>query len=344
MFRHFSIFAVQLSIVYLALAGSPLKAAADDRDILIEIDGTAISATDFEQKKSSALYQARNTYYDSQRRALEQFVDEYLLERQAQKHGLTVAELLDRQVNSRVPTDPPDEVLKVYYDVVDTKESFEAARDKMVGYLRERRRAKLKAEYLQSLRAEAKVVFRLEPPRARISLKNTPVRGKPDAPVTVVEFADYECPYCQIVHHDIAKLQAEFGDKVAFAFKDLPLPNHANAQKAAEAAHCAGAQGKYWEYHDILFEKKQYGISMLKEYARGLSLKEDAFDKCLDSGEQAARVKADLDEAQALALPGTPSFFVNGRLLSGAGYEVLRQAVEEELGRLSARRSGTTAN
>jgi protein-disulfide isomerase len=150
--------------------------------------------------------------------------------------------------------------------------------------------------------------------------------------VTVVEFADYECPYCQQIQPAIAKLQADYKDRIAFVYKDVPLPMHAHAQKAAEAAHCAGDQGKYWEYHDLLFASKQYDVAQLKEHARTLKLDGKAFDQCLDSGAQAERIKTTVAEAQSIGLPGTPGFFINGRFINGAvDYQILQQIIEEEL-------------
>jgi protein-disulfide isomerase len=117
---------------------------------------------------------------------------------------------------------------------------------------------------------------------------------------------------------------------------------HANAQKASEAAHCAGVQGKYWEYHDLIVTKKQLELPRLKEIARELKLDVSAFDKCVDTGEKAEVIKAHMAEAQSLGLQGTPSFFINGRFFSGAlSYEKLREIVEEELS--SAAREKQTA-
>ena len=121
---------------------------------------------------------------------------------------------------------------------------------------------------------------------------------------------------------------------------------HANAQKAAEAAHCAQVQGKYWEFHDLLFSTRQFEISRLKENARGLKLNVESFDKCLDSGERADTVKKQFEESQALGLPGTPAFFVNGRLINPNGtvsYDTLRQLIEEELAASSQRVGEKTA-
>jgi protein-disulfide isomerase len=158
------------------------------------------------------------------------------------------------------------------------------------------------------------------------------VRGDAGAPIALIEYADYECPYCQQIKPVVDRITKEYQGKIAFAFKDVPLPMHANAQKAAEAAHCAGVQGKFWEYHDRLFEVKQYAVDALKQHAQALSLDQPAFDRCLDSGTQAQRVKAHVSEAQSIGLPGTPGFFINGRFLYGAvDYQTLRQAIDEEL-------------
>jgi protein-disulfide isomerase len=150
--------------------------------------------------------------------------------------------------------------------------------------------------------------------------------------VTLVEFADYECPYCQRVAADVKKLKEDFGDRLTLTYKDFPLPMHSRAEKAAEATRCASQQGKYWEFHDELFKSKELDVDQLKAQARSLKLDPDKFDKCLDSGEQASLIDQDKKEGTRLGINGTPSFFINGRFLSGAGdYAALRQVVEQQL-------------
>src|SRR5581483_11598591 len=149
-----------------------------------------------------------------------------------------------------------------------------------------------------------------DPPRAEIGLKDTPVRGATQPRVTIVEYADYECPYCQQAQPVLQQLETEFQGKVVFAFKDFPLPMHPDAQKAAEATHCAAAEGRYWEYHDLLFAKRQLDVPALKMFARDLKLDGAAFDKCLDSGATSDAVKAQSAEAQSLGLQGTPTIFI----------------------------------
>jgi len=170
----------------------------------------------------------------------------------------------------------------------------------------------------------------------QIDLEDDAVKGSANAPVTIVEFSDYECPFCGRHYTDtLPKIISNYVDtgKVKIVFKDFPLDFHPNAQKAAEAAECAGEQGKYWEMHDELFDNKiNYGIDNLKQYAKNIGLNSGKFDKCLDSGDMADEVKADLSAGQGYGVSGTPANFVNGKLISGAcPYSAFQDAIEAEL-------------
>jgi protein-disulfide isomerase len=338
---------VKKIVLFLSAAIAPLYLFAADRpsDVhtsidtpVVEINGTKMTVSDLEHKNPGSLFQARNSFYEAQKKAVDQFVDEYLLEAQAKKEGVTVTQLLEKHVTATIAKDPSEEALHVYYEGVDTAEPYESVRGKIVEALRTRRIQKAKAAYLQSLHAQATVSVLLAPPRADISLKDTPVRGAAAAPVTLVEYADYECPYCQQIQPALEKLQQDYKGKLIFAYKDVPLPMHSHAEKAAEASHCADAQGKYWEFHDVLYAKKELEVPALKQTARSLNLDGSAFDKCLDSGEKSEAIRLVVNEANGLGLQGTPTFFINGRYFSGtASYESLRQVVEEELAKPAAR-------
>ncbi|MDP3990126.1 MAG: thioredoxin domain-containing protein [archaeon] len=148
------------------------------------------------------------------------------------------------------------------------------------------------------------------------------VRGDPKAPVTIVEFSDYECPFCgRFYSETLGQIESKYIDtgKVKLVYKDFPLSFHPQAQKAAEAAECAGEQGKYYEMHDLLFEQGvQGGVAGFKQYARQLGLNTARFDTCLDSGEMASEVQADMIAGQRAGIQGTPGFIINGQLVSGA--------------------------
>ena len=167
-------------------------------------------------------------------------------------------------------------------------------------------------------------------PRQDVALGDAPVRGSRNAPMMIVEFADYQCPYCQQMHPELKILQQELAGKVAVAFKDFPLAMHANAEKAAEAARCAGEQGKYWDFHDMLFHNSDnLEVAQIKQYAHDLKLNQANFEACLDSGKEAAAVQKDQAQGKQLGVRATPSFFFNGRLFTGAmDYFTLRSLVE----------------
>jgi len=162
------------------------------------------------------------------------------------------------------------------------------------------------------------------------------VKGDSDAPVTIVEFSDYECPFCgryvSETYPQILKNYIETG-KVKYIFRDFPLSFHPQAQKAAEAAECAGEQGKYFEMHDLLFGSGVGGgVASFKQYAADLGLNTVEFNDCLDSGEMAAEVQKDFNDGRVFGVQGTPAFFINGKLLTGAQpFEVFQQVIEQEL-------------
>ena len=156
------------------------------------------------------------------------------------------------------------------------------------------------------------------------------------APVTIIEFSDYECPFCgkyfQQTYPQIVKEYVDTG-KVKIVFRDFPLSFHANAQKAGEAAECAGEQRKYWEMHDKLFKNQNaLEINSLKRYAKELGLNTKTFDDCLDSGKMASEVQKDFEDGQDAGVSGTPAFFINGIPLTGAQpFEAFKQIIEQEI-------------
>jgi|HubBroStandDraft_6_1064221.scaffolds.fasta_scaffold04609_2 predicted DsbA family dithiol-disulfide isomerase len=322
--------------VPISLKGQELQQKSPP-EVLAIVDGKILTRAELESKEAAKLLPARDQYYKAQREALDRLIDDALLEMQAQRENLTVPQLLEKHVTSKVK-DPTDDQLEVYYEGVQTDQPFAAVRDKILETIRQRRIANARKEYLNSLRNQANLEVLLASPSVDVALGDGPTRGTPNAPVLLIEFADYECPYCQKINADLKKLEADYSGKVLFAFKDFPLPMHKHAQKASEAARCAGLQDKYWEYHDLLFQKGNgLEISQLKEYARTLKLDAAKFDQCLDSGDAAAAVKKDQEQGQKLGLTGTPSFFVNGHFFSGAAtYTMLREIVDQQLTFLAA--------
>ena len=316
--------------------------AQNDSTVVAEVGGVKVTLAELEQQESAKLLSAHYQYYQAQNKALEDLIDKKVLEQKATSENLTVDQLIDRDIKSQVK-DPTEDQMKVYYEGLETDQPYEAVRDKIIEKIRQLRTDKARAAYVKALRAQTTVTIVLAPPRANVDVADAQVLGPKSAQIKLVEFADYECPYCQRVAADVKKLKADFGDKVAFTYKDFPLPMHARAEKAAEAARCASKQNKYWEFHDELFHSKELDVDQLKAQARALKLDSEQFDECLDSGEEAAAVERDRKEGLRLGISGTPSFFVNGHYLSGAlDYAALRQVVERQLSETTQVASGAS--
>jgi protein-disulfide isomerase len=149
----------------------------------------------------------------------------------------------------------------------------------------------------------------------------------------MVEFSDFQCPYCGRVTPTLKQLEDRFGDKLRVVFRDYPLPIHPQAPKAAEAAGCAAEQGKFWEMHDRLFaNQSKLQVDDLKQHALDLGLNPEQFNQCLDSGKREAAWKKDIEEGTRYGVSGTPAFFINGRLMSGAQpYDNFARIIEDEL-------------
>jgi protein-disulfide isomerase len=330
----------------LGIAMSALSVPAvgqDDTNVVAEIAGHKITADELEQKEGGKLLQAKYKYYLAERDALEQYIDNQLLEMQAKKEGISLDELFKRHVAANIP-EPTEDQLRFYFEGVQTEDSYETARPNIISTVHQLRAKKAQAAYIADLRSQYGVVVELSQPSAKAEVANAPRIGSENAPVQIIEFADYECPYCIKVNEDLKKLREQFGDQVSLVFKDFPLPMHQFASRAAEAARCAGVQGKFWEYHDSLFETKKLHTTELKQEARALKLDGDRFDKCLDSGAETAVVKKDSDEALKLGLSGTPSFFINNHFMTGSiGYDKLRETVTLALAQANAAKKQSAA-
>ena len=318
-------------IAGLLFAGKGVMFAQSDQTVVAEVGGVKVTLSELEQEESAKLLAAHYQYYQAQSRALEDLIDKKLLEQKAKRENVTVDQLVDRDIKSKV-TDPTEDQMRVYYEGLETDQPYETVREKILEKIRQLRTDKVRVAYVKELRAQTPVAIALAPPKAKVEVGEAQLLGPKTAKVVLVEFADYECPYCQRVAPDVKKLKDEYGDRIAFTYKDFPLPNHSRAEKAAEAARCASKQNKFWEFHDELFHSKELDVDQLKAQARALRLDSSQFDKCLDTGEQAAAVAKDKKEGLKLGISGTPSFFVNGHYLSGAlDYAGLREVIEQQL-------------
>lgn len=269
---------------------------------------------------------------------LEELIEERLLALEAKRRGMAVEDLIKTEVTSKVPAVSDAEVTAFMIQNKARLQGDEAElRPKVRDYLRNQKAQGSRHAYLANLQQRVKVERFLEEPepiRIAVSAGDAFARGPKDAPVTIVEFSDFQCPFCSRVVDTLKEVVRLYPKQIRLAYRDFPIADlHPKAQKAAEAARCAGEQGKFWEYHDRLFESQaQATVEDFKRFAEQLKLDGKNFAACLDSGKHAATVQADVEEGIHLGITGTPTFFINGRLLVGAQpLEAFQRIIDREL-------------
>ena len=256
---------------------------------------------------------------------LDQLIAQRLLNGEAKRRGLSVEQLLEEEVNRKAPKVSDEEVTAF---IAKNRGRLSAEDDgelrlKVWDYLRGQKVNQQRNDYIRTLRLKAGVAVLLpEPSAARVQVDSDKgfVLGPKDAPVAIVEFSDFQCPFCRTAVATLKQLMAEYKEKVKLVFRDFPLADiHPLAPKTHEAARCAAEQGKFWEYHDLLFERApNLAPAELKQYAGELKLDGASFAKCLDSGKYRQAVAGDVAEGARLGASGTPTFFINGRIVVGA--------------------------
>jgi protein-disulfide isomerase len=334
---HFRVLSLSLACALCALTCIAQSGdAAKPKKTLATVDGQAIYEEDLAPLVEGQLTALRTQEYEIKRKALDSLVDQKLLEAAAKKKGLTTDQLLDQEVNSKVATPSDDEVQGFYLGVRDKVRSpYEDVKNALRESLKQVKRDRAKDEYVKSLRSGSTVAVLLSPPRVEVAFDPARVRGNPKAPIMIVEFSDYQCPYCHNVEPTVKQVLAKYGDKVSLSYRDFPLNGlHPQAQMAAEASRCALEQGKFWEYHDQLFKASNLDKDALTEYARDLKLDEKQFSSCLSSSKYRADVTKDLEEGRKFGITGTPHFFINGIATSGAQQQdAFNRIIDDELSR-----------
>ncbi|MBI2363557.1 MAG: thioredoxin domain-containing protein [Deltaproteobacteria bacterium] len=327
--------------------GFPFTAHPADEPLAV-VDGVAISSEEVEKSLAGQLSKLEEQIYNLKRQKLDALINEKLLAKEAAKRKLTVPALLDAEVTSKVGLVTEQEIEKFHQEnKAQIKGEQAEVREKIRTYLQNQKLAAKREEFLRSLRGQAKVVVNLKPPpvqRVEVSVRGAPAKGGDKAPVTIVEFSDFYCPFCKRVVPTLAQLESKYGDKVKFVFRDFPIESlHPGASKAHEAARCADEQGKFWAYHDKLFASPpKSGPEIFKGFAKEMGLEPVAFETCLGSGKHQAAIKKEIEEERRLGVTGTPAFFINGRLLTGAQpLEAFARVIDEELARTAASRKAS---
>jgi protein-disulfide isomerase len=295
--------------------------AAKSTETLATVGGQSITEDDLPPSVASKLIAVRNLEYQVKKQALDNLIDQRLLEAEAKRKGIAADKFLEQEVDAKV-AEPTDAELNAYYLArkAELNRPLDEAKAQIEPSLKQAKIQQARQAFYAYLREQAKVVVLLSPPRIEVSFDPARVRGNPKAKVMIVEFSDFQCPYCSGVQATLKSVLAKHPDTVALAYRDMPMSKiHPLARKAAEAARCAGEQGKFWEYHDLVFaDQSKLDQAGLMDKARTLNLNEQQFESCLSGEKFKAQIQQDSQDGMRAGVSGTPGFFINGIFLSGS--------------------------
>lgn len=320
-------------------------AAATLPDVFGSVGGEKITMADVRAKAGDDLDKLETQYQLAKSRiigaALDSIVRQKTLGAEAQKQGKSIDDLVAAEAPGGI--EPTEIDIQAWYKENAPKlggRTLDQVRSQIADLLRSQRRQEAAKKLQVRLYAERKVAITYQPYRMRFNNAGAPELGKNDAPITLVEFSDFQCPYCERMFPVLKQVEQKYGDKVRVIYRQYPLVSiHPFAQKAAEASLCANEQGKFWQMHDAMFEdQKKLAVSDLKETAQRLGMNGKRFDSCLDSGKYVEQIQNDSKEAVRSGVTGTPAVFVNGVVIDGGAvpFEVVAAAIDKELQRSGA--------
>jgi protein-disulfide isomerase len=305
--------------------------------VVATVAGRPILAGNVNERLKPIIYKLRLDTYLLQKPALDQTINDLLLLAEANRRNVGPEEIIRKEISEKVQPPAEAEIAKFYSEnKTRLNGELDSFRSQIATYLQEQNRQRLEREMADRLRKAVDIrllISEPEPPVQAISLDDDPVRGDAAAAVTIVEFTDFQCPACAAMQPVIDDVLKSYGSKVKLVVRDFPLAMHPNASKAAEAANAAHAQGKFFEYTDLLFKRqKALDVPSLKKYATELGLNRALFDAALDSGKFAAEVKHDIADGELYGIESTPTIFVNGIALRALSADALRAAIDRSLG------------
>jgi protein-disulfide isomerase len=313
--------------------------ASGGTQVIATVNGQPITEAQVRENGAAQFKQLDRDYeqnkYQLLQGQLEQLVQDRLLDAEAAAKGVTKDQLLA----DIKPAEVTDAAVDAFYE--ENKARIPQPKEQVAGqirqYLQQRGQFEAREKFFEGLEAKYKVEMKLEPLRTEVAAIG-PAKGPATAPVTIVEFSDFQCPFCARLIPTLDQVTAKYGDKVRVVFRQFPLAMHAQAQKAAEASLCANEQGKFWELHDAMFKnQQQLAVENLKAKAVELGLNAESFNSCLDSGKFQGQVAEDMEAGTAAGVSGTPALFVNGRFINGAvPLEQITEVIDDELRRKGA--------
>jgi protein-disulfide isomerase len=308
---------------------------AQTREPVAVVAGEAIYEEDLLPLIQGQMLQIRRQEYEAKSQALENLLNQKLLEAAAAKRGIAPSALLQQEADAKVTPTTDAEVEAVYTAQKDRiNRPLAEVKGQIQQMLRQGKVEQAREAYLRTLRAAADVTIRLRAPKIEVSYDSSRVRGDPKAPITIVEFSDFQCPFCQRAHAVVKELLSKYPTQVKLAYRDFPLRQiHPQADAAAEAARCAGEQGKFWPFHDRLFESNRpLDLAAFADHAAAVGMDQSKFVDCLAADKFEGQIEQDLQDGTRAGINGTPGFFINGVMVTGAQpLAVFERVVQQEL-------------
>jgi len=316
-------------------AAAQASGPADGSQVVARVGDRSITMDELDRKTMTLGIEPFQALYDARRGTLDGMIAEHLFQKEAAKRGITEDELMQTEITGKV-TPVTDAEIQDFYNQNRNRirGTVEEVGPQIRQFLQNQKLQQARDAFVTQLKQGMSIDVDLDPPRIPIEVAADDASWGPvDAPVQIVEFSDFQCPFCSRVTPTLKQIKDAYGDKVRIVFRHLPLQMHPEAVPAAIASECAREQDKFWPYHDKLFENQRaLAAADLKRYAEEVGLDKQQFDQCLDTGKYRDDVMQDMQTAQQLGINGTPAFFINGRFLNGAvPFEQFKQVIDEEL-------------
>jgi protein-disulfide isomerase len=318
----------------------PGEGSGGGGDAVAYLGSEPITRQEVEEAAASELMQVDQQRYEILKNTLDRVTFQKLADKEAAARGITAEQLFAAEIRDKLQP-PTEQEIQAFADANKAaigNQPFEQVRPRIVQELTNRKQQARLRDFLDELKAKTEVRVTLEPPRMTVQVpEGEPAKGPETAPVTIVEFADFDCAFCKRTHPTLQRLLSAYGDRVRFVFRDYPLPMHPRAMPASVAARCAGEQDKYWNYYDNLMGVQgDLSDEDLKKRAQDVGLDVNSFAACYAEQRHRDKVLKGMEDGRKLGVTGTPTFFINGRPLVGApAYEQLQGIVDEELARAS---------
>lgn len=321
--------------VQTSTTASPEVVAATAAPAVATINGQPVTDAELTVHVASRLKKVESQIFDIKRAGLDDLIEEKLLKAESEKLKVSVDELIKKEVDDKLTKTTETEIQTFYsmYKAQMNNQPLDQVKDTIIKRLDSTKRNVQYNELMARLQKDNNVEVLMERPRITVSVDDDPSQGDKGAPITLIEFSDYQCPFCKRARSVVNQILETYKGKVFYVFRDYPLSFHKNAPKAAEAAECADEQDKYWPFANGLWEgQAELGPDKYKEIAKKIGLNEEKFKKCIDSGKFAAEVQKDTDDGEEVGVTGTPAYFINGIFISGAQpFEKFQQLIDEEL-------------